>query len=265
MENQTETETVTKYVKPEFETRTVVDYDMVPKDGKLITPVMMTLNNSNRAYGDNKNYYFYSDGDNDVTFSYAPGMAGSIIINGRTVPVEKTEKIYTSSTVPQVVLKDINKDNIVDLAIKWSGWNELEYTVVLSKESGYIEVVFEDEAPKISLVLQNDYKIKVASEAGDVNEEFYVNDSYAQALISEGIYDGKGELINKAYNLSADKTTYAEVEFYDVSGELIIMAKKHIIDSKWSVGVSYIYCHKCINGTYGMPEVKVVNENWNLS
>lgn len=70
--------------------------------------------------------------------------------------------------------------------------------------------------------------------------------------------------MNKEYKISAQNPETAQIECYEVNGDIIIAEKQHILDGSYSTGVSIICYYKAEGSSLKKQQTLIVNENWNL-
>lgn len=240
----------------------IIIYEIKPLDGKIIqsTPMVKEENNGQEAV--DKKQYSYSDDEMNITLSYTADNPGEIAVNGEKLTLQSTKNIYEGT--PKIYIIDINKDKKNDIIINWEGWRLCKMTILLSDGTSYVETVPDNGIKDLDITMLDGFKMDVVSKEYNFNEKFNIASYYRDMLITDNIYDENGDCLKKEYKISTKNPETAQIECYEVNGEVIIAEKLHILDGSYSTGVSIICYYKAEESRLKKQQTLIVNENWSL-
>lgn len=240
----------------------VIIYEIQPLGGKGIQSMPMVKEENNSQEAVDKKQYSYLDGEMNIKLSYTVDNLGEIIVNGEKLNLQSTGNIYEGT--PKIYIIDINEDNKKDIIISWKGWRLCKMIVLLSDGNSYVEAVPDNNVDDLDITFLDGFKMNVVSKKYNFNKEFNIASYYKDLLVTDNIYDEKGDCLSKEYKISTKNPETAQIECYEVNEHIIIAEKLHILDGSYSTGVSIICYYKAEGSSLKKQQTLIVNENWSL-
>ena len=231
--------------KKSIETRPVEKYIMIPQNSKSIS--------FNRIDDD------YKDNDFEIHVKAAEGNPAQVQFNINGVDTENIDIVW--SELKYVAFYDINKDGKKDIIIKVIRVRSVETVILLANSNGYEEVKQNDEEFEADVRLLDGFKLQVDIEKNNFHSSVDLADDYKGTLILEGYISEEGKVIksddNQMYNFRI-----AEIEYYEVDNELVMIRKYSLMSGKYNAGLIAVCQYRYINGEFVRTDIKFSEENY---
>lgn len=204
------------------ETREVIWYNIAPINSVKLNSVKSTHEEVDYNYS--KSIY-ESDGikfeivhkNDDISF----------VVNNQTVD----NVDITSLLGVEVIFYDVNNDGKKDIIIKSHPVRKYQTTILLSKGSGYVDMIIS------------------------------ICDVFKAELLEDNVYDSNGKIL-KEYDMSGSYWINDVLEYYEVDGKLVMVKKENLINMYYSTGCSVICQYVVEDEKYKLQDIKFVEENY---
>lgn len=238
-----------------YETRGIIRYDTAPFNSVKLNPVSKRLEEV--------------VGNKTVKSIYESGGIKLEIVNGNdnfsfTVNGQIVDNVNISRLLGvEVMFYDINNDEKNDIIITTKPVRSYETAILLSKESGYIDIGGNPkENIEIESKLLDDFKMNVVCRQYDTDMTISICDAFKAELLQKKVYDSNGKLLNE-YDMSKNYWITDTLEYYEADRKLVMVKKNHFMNEYCSTGCSVICQYGIENERYKLQDVKFVEENYN--